>query len=390
MKTYIMVFGSVALLIIFASISMASNSLISGSLKYNKINIPSLSSVNNEGMALLPVVTNSYQFKTLAHNTKYYINANYSFGGESKNGTQIMETIIFFSPDNSSYIVTDIYTSNDVIKNMYLNKMVRNVSFTGSGVQSPDWSGWVAQYCTNNNIIYCGGTGPVGNSYGNVQIPSTISAPSGAGAGCCVFGEWTGVSTDIYGDNLTQGGIAWAGDNQNPSTLFNSNSSGGFTFFVERLEPRSNFLLFLTPPSWFTGKGQTVTLETKLSSANCGSGGDIWEEVWTNGTNSKYQSIGCDKTSSDYYSMFIFESPAGCLGASGCYTFGGNSYFQLPDFSTVSFTGNICGYSGGSCVGIDTNNNPVSANYIEHNSQDTSTSSISNGNSWTIGWLSSS
>ncbi|MCL5106426.1 MAG: hypothetical protein M1331_03470, partial [Candidatus Marsarchaeota archaeon] len=70
---------------------------------------------------------------------------------------------------------------------------------------------------------------------------------------------------------------------------------------------------------------------------------------------------------------------------SGCY----NGFYQIPEVSSMNFTGNICNNTG-VCRNINSNSDPIQDYYIQHNSQDTSTAPIaSGGNAWIEKWLSS-
>ena len=88
---------------------------------------------------------------------------------------------------------------------------------------------------------------------------------------------------------------------------------------------------------------------------------------------------------------YIFEAPTGC-GTNGTYYYNGEYFCQIPDFSYSSgglgYTGHICNY-GLTCRGIDTNADAVTGYYIDQGAQDTTTSSISSGTSWTETWDSS-
>ncbi len=341
--------------------------------------MPTPATIINIGSSLAPRVMQLSQFKTLAKGVAYHINSYASFGYTWGPNVTSIERIIFFSPDNNSYIVTDIYTSNDVVQDIYfINATKLGIS---ASVYSDNWGGYQAQYCSGTFLGICTGVSSVGKAYGNIQISSSISAPSGATSSCCLIGEWTGVASSENGTkNLTQGGIFVKFDN-----LGYWSWGTPWAFFTEYF-PTQTTAHVIQPPSWFTGLGQTVSMTTEPL-ANCPNGTDNWYEVWSSGGSSTSQGIGCRSTSSITWSEYELESPAGCSGRGGNY----NGFCQLPQFSSVGFTGNICPATSGTCRNINSNSNPILSQYIQHNNQDTSTSSISSGgNSWTESWLSSS
>lgn len=328
------------------------------------------------GETLAPVIEQSLQFKELSGGEAYHVDPTRSFGYTWGVGIPSTERIILYSADNLSYIVAEVYVSNYTIQDIYF--------VDGTKIQerfqtaSANYGGYYAEYCSSSLLGICLGESALSEVYGNIQIPSTISRPSSGckGVACAAFGEWTGVSINSGGTNLTQGGISWAGFNVTPP----SNNNNGFSLFVERLPGAATFF---TPPSGWTVQGNTINM-TSEPFANCANGGDLWYEVWKLGTSSTTQSIGCDSPSGNYYGWYIFEAPAGCSGT-GCYS----GYYQIPQVSSMGFTGNIC--NSATCRNINSNSDPIQGYYIQHNSQDTSTGTIaSGGNSWTESWLSSS
>jgi hypothetical protein len=342
--------------------------------------MPTPATITNMGSSLAPIIMQSSQFKALAKGIPYHINQYSSFGYTWGPNFSSTERIIFFSLDNNSYIVTDIYTSNDIVQDIYFVNATK-LNIYASSANSDNWGGYQAQYCSGTFLGICTWISSVGKTYGNIQIPSSMSAPSGASSSCCAVAEWTGVASNENGTkNLTQGGIIAKFDN-----LKYWNWSTPWAFFTEYF-PTQNTIHVIKPPSWFTGLGQTVNM-TIEPLANCPNGTNDWYEVWSSGGSSTSQGIGCRSTSSMIWSEYELESPGSCSGTGGNY----NGYCQLPQFSSVEFTGNICPATSGTCRNINSNSNPIFSQYIEHNNQDTSTSSISSGgNSWTEGWLSSS
>lgn len=341
------------------------------------VGFPGVSNIISFGNAVAPVVMESQQFQKVANGVVYHTDQYSSFGYTWGPGINSTERIIFFSPDNSSYIVSDIYVSNKTIQDIYfINRTKVHVSFPGA---SSNYGGYYSEYCSGTFFGTCTGESTLSEVYGNIQIPGTISKPSTgcSTSACAVFGSWTGVSVDGSGANLTQGGISWFGFNVTPP----SNNRNGFSLFVQRLP---NSPTFITPPSGWILSGNTVNMTTEPM-ANCANTGDDWYQFWKLGGSSTSQAIGCDSPTNIYYGWYIFESPAGCSG-SGCYS----GLYQIPEVSSMSFTGNICN-NVGTCRNINSNSDPIQGYYIQHNSQDTSTGTISSGgNSWTESWLSSS
>jgi hypothetical protein len=137
--------------------------------------------------------------------------------------------------------------------------------------------------------------------------------------------------------------------------------------------------------------GDDLSLKT-TPNANCGTGYDEWYEFWTYSSSSTSQSIACLHPMTMNWAEFILEAPPGYCGTSGTYSSGGNYYCQLPEFnesgSALGFTGNLCN-NGGTCRGLDTNTDNVVGYYIYQGTQDTTTSAISGGTSWTETWDSS-
>ena len=347
--------------------------------------------VNAIGEALIPMIQGTSQFEQLSKGTTYKVTSQsfgYSWGPK---GTH--ERVILFSPDNTSYIVAEVALpeqlsnvsdnfstalSTDIsksqIQNMYL-VMNNHISF---GTSSGAYGGYGANFGLFGSTL--------SEAYGNIQVPSKISKPSTGCSdnACAVFGEWTGVSIGSGGANLTQGGVAWFGFNVTPP----SNSVKGWSLFVERIPSSgSGTAVLFKPPSGFVPQGNTIAMKTEPI-ANCLNGGDQWWQYWTIGSTGTSQEIGCDPNNLAQ-GWFIFESPGPCSGR-GCFDSSQFGYvYQIPEFSSVSFTGNICN-NVGTCSNINSDTNGVY--YIQHNSQDTSTSSISGGSSgsWTESWLSSS
>ncbi len=376
------------------------NTIINNSSSAHTFNLPAgmptPTNLTKMGDTLVPFIMQTARFKKLSNGAQYHVNPYSSFGYTWGPGIKSTESITLFSPDNSSYIVTDIYVSNNTgtsnaaiysgslvsnktIKDMYFVNATK-INVSASIVHSDNWGGYQEQYCSGSFFGVCTGTSSIGKVYGNIQIPSTIAAPSGATSSCCLLGEWTGVASSANGTlNLTQGGIFVKFDN-----LGYWNWSTPWAFFTEYFPTQTHAIIY-QPPSWFTGSGQTVNMTTEPL-ANCPNGTNNWYEIWSSGGSSTSKGIGCRSTSSITWAESELESPGGCSGRNGNY----NGFCQLPQFSNVGFTGNICPAISGTCRNINSNYDPIIGQYIQHNSQDTSTSSISSGgNSWTESWLSS-
>lgn len=343
-------------------------------------NYKDITNLSDMGTVLAPEIMQTARFKELANGNVYHINPYSSFGYTWGPGMPSSERIIFFAPNNASYIIVDLYVSNSTIHDMYYTSR-SNVSF-GSSV-SNNWGGYGAKYCNSGSP--CNSNSSLTQVYGNVTVPSTLTGPLSATHACCVFGEWTGITGGPGSGNFVQGGIVWGGYNQT-SAVKNANTNG-FALFVQQPPNSATFIL---PPSWMNGvQGQTIALST-LANGNCATGGLLWVQEWKEGSSSTSQYMGCSG-GNDYYGWYIFESPAGCNG-SGCYNFTDNgktvSVFQLPEFSGSAFTGYLCG-SSFSCRPINSNNDPVGQFFLYHRSEDVVPSTISGANSWIDAWISS-
>jgi hypothetical protein len=181
---------------------------------------------------------------------------------------------------------------------------------------------------------------------------------------------------------MVQGGYAWAGFQL--SALPDANStSKGYAFWVENIYA-SQAPNYIYPPSGFNGvAGKTITLTTQ-EYALCSTSPIKWEweEIWQLSSAKMSQDIGCIPNQIYYWGYYILESPALTQCANGY-----DGLCQLPDFGSVSFTGNIC-YNSSNCIYINLSSNPgLLGYYIVHNTQDTTTGGIStNGNQWTETW----
>lgn len=148
----------------------------------------------------------------------------------------------------------------------------------------------------------------------------------------------------------------------------------------------------VSPPSWITGPGQTITMST-LITGNCLPYGDQWSEEWSIGSNYKTQYIACRTVGTLKYGWYIFESPQDNTDCTAGYYYKPKYLCQIPKFSqngnAVDFTGNICDVTA-TCENININSNPIQAYYIDQSTQNTNTGTIAaSGNSWTEGWVSS-
>jgi hypothetical protein len=350
---------------------------------------PSFSTLSSVGNSLVSVITKSVQFRAISHGQEYHIEPYSSFGYSWGPGIPSTERVILFSADGSTSIVSEVSIATKQVQSISLINDTQTRAFYSTQLSYADYSGYSAQFWQCQYIIFSCSTTSILGVYGNIQIPSTISSPTGATAACCQFAEWTGVSSTASGNNLVQGGIAWTGDNQ--GSLPQSNSEG-FSLFTEYVPSGSNTGTgpqFFPPPSWMDGvQGQTILMTTKPD-ANCSSkgvqsGNVVWVQFWQDGSMSTAQSIQCLSPSTENYGWYIFETP----NQSSCTSGGFRGYCEIPKFSTISFTGNICNQA--TCRNINSNSDPIQGYYIGHNSVDTATSSIpSGGNSWTETWLSS-
>jgi len=351
---------------------------------------PGGNAVLSTGNSMVQGIETSAQFENLANGLTYHVDQEKSFGYSWGANIASTERILFYSPNGSGQIEADVYVVNDTIQHLYYANLTgfQEVTF-GS---SPNWSGYQAQYCGGTVLGVCTGYSKLSEAYGNIQVPNHLDdpAPSGDTGGCCAFAEWTGVANSSGGGSyLTQGGIAWAGDHWSVPDA----NSNGYSLFTEEVTSSSCGSpcapSYLSPPSWMSGvSGQDITMETGVN-ANCGSNGDGWYQFWTLGSDNTSQSIACLATLSMNYGAYIFEAPASICGSSGTYNSGGFHFCQIPEFndsgSALTYTGNICNH-GGTCRGINTNTDAVTGYYIYQGTQDTTTSSISGGTSWTETW----
>jgi len=292
-------------------------------------------------------------------------------------------TVTLFSSNRDAYITADVSNVTGAITGMSFTNLTSTWYRATSCNSSCNWSGYAAQDCESEFLGICTEHYNVAEANGNVQAASSLTAPKTKDECCAIF-EWTGVGNSSSGAGLLQGGYAWAGFQL--SNLSDSNTHTGYAFFVENFGAGQN-AIFIKPPAGFDGvKGQTITLTTEAY-AICSVSPikEDWEEIWQLGSSVYHQQIeGCIQSVS--WGYYILESPisSACTGG-----FGGD-ICQLPDFGTVSFTGNIC-YNSSSpsyCIDINSNSNPGLAGwYITHETQDTTTGGIpANGNQWSETW----
>ncbi len=347
---------------------------------------------------MVPLIEGSAQFKELADGLQYHVDPYSSFGYTWGATSSPIETVVLYSLGGNSAIVANVYHDNNSIQSLYFENNLKSGFNMTNGKASANYGGYSAQYCTYEIFGVCTSTTNVVEAYGNVQVPNTISTSLGASkdGACCAFAEWTGVANNTNSNPtafLTQGGILWAGGYLTPPSVANSYN---MSLFVESLGPGGSFTP-LSPPSWITGPGQTITMTTTITgNAQCGTNGpagDQWSEEWTVGSNYKTQYIACREVGSMTYGWYIFESPANNSQCTSGYYDSGSYLCQIPKFSqsgsAISFTGNICDPSG-PCENININSNPIQAYYVDQSTQNTNTGTIAaSGNAWTEGWISS-
>jgi hypothetical protein len=344
--------------------------------------------VQSLGNSFVSLIENSAQFIALSNDVTFHVEPYSSFGYTWGSGIAPTVRVILYSPDSSAYIVSEVFQQNSTIEKMYFV----NETTIGDVLSNPtdNYGGYSSQYCKGNIGSWCdSGYAGVFEAYGNIQVPNDGAVPpSGEDSSCCKFAEWTGVTNSSSGAWLTQGGVFWSGFHQFAPSNSNSNNVTMVTeVFKDYTGQGANFI---SPPSWMTGFGQTITMETDVS-GNCGTNGDEWTQYWVIGSDNTSQNLTCLTVASMTYGWYIFESVENDLTCTGGYQ---DIYYycQIPKFSyngnPVSFTGNIC--SNTNCEGINSNaGNNVVGYYIDQTTQDTSTSSISSGNAWTEGWVSS-
>lgn len=243
---------------------------------------PGGSTVLAIGNSMVKGLESSAQFQALSGGLAYYVNPYQSFGYTWGANIAPTERIIFFSSDGSAQIEADVYVGNATVQSMTYSSTSDdgNVRYGGS----PNYGGYLAQYCGGTILGVCTGYSKIGEVYGTVQVPDSATDPSGDYTnGCCQFAEWTGVMNGSIGapTYLTQGGIGWAGGHFSLPDM----NSYNYSFFVEEVTSSSCGSpcnpTFFSPPSGFSGvSGDNIQLKTYID-ANCGSGGDGWFEVWT-------------------------------------------------------------------------------------------------------------
>lgn len=329
-------------------------------------------------MAIL--VQSSQEYKLLSHGITFHADPYASYGFSAGPFEQDdYEIITLFSSNHEAYIRADVNNATNTIMDMSFTNLTSTAQEFSS---SNNWSGYSAPDCASSFFGSCYNFNAIIEAYGNIQAPNALSAPQ-TQQKCCSFGEWTGVGSNNGGQSMEQGGYGWAGFQLNPLPHANTY---GYSLWVE--DVYDNYPPnYISPPTWMNGvSGQTITLTTEINSL-CSTNPimNIWFEIWQLGSSSMEQEIGCIPNSvGHYWAYFILESPAlpQCSG-------GWNNLCQLPQFNTVSLTGNVCS-AYNNCEYINSNNNAGLVGwYIVHNTQDTSTSGIpSNGNQWYESWVS--
>ena len=369
-----------------------------GSLQIQNQNLPSgypgAKYVNAIGNSLIPFIRESSIFKQLAAGTDYRVQDS-SFGYTWGVGITPTERVILYSPDGRSYIVNEIDPSNHMIKNIYKGYSPQTAVLTNINSE-PNYGGFNAYYCSGTGWFFgtfCNGQSSNIAAQGNIQIPNTISEPTGDDA-CCQFAEWTGVSDSgsQSGQNanvLIQGGVTWCGSWSCGLTSMPS----GFNLVTEKTSATGTGEVgptYFTPPSWMNGvSGQTIKMTTQIVTDYCAPGGAVsylWDQFWQIGSSSTSQTIYCDNLTqyAITYGWYIFESPGDCGTLPGSY----DGYCEIPQFSyngnPLAFSGYICGQYNDCPRPINTNYDQVNGYYIQHRNVDTGTSQIgSDGASWT-------
>ena len=340
------------------------------------LGLPNYTSLVTRGEFLVSIVQSSQQYKSLSQANTFYVDPHASFGFSAGPVKQDdYEIITLFSPNHETYIQAEVNNTTNAIIDMSFTNLTSTAREFSS---SSNWSGYSAPDCANSLFGYCFNFYTVVEAYGDIQAPNSLSAPKTEQA-CCSFAEWTGAGNDDGGTGMVQGGYAWAGFQLRALPHANSN---GYALWVEDIYD-SYPPTYISPPSWMNGvSGETVTLETGALSA-CKPTSSEWFEIWQLGSSSMEQVIACVPYNAYTWGYYMLESPA----LPQCSATGWNGLCQLPEFNTVSFTGNVCGLTSG-CEYINSNNNAGLVGwYIVHNTQDTTTGGIpSNGNQWYESW----
>lgn len=340
--------------------------------------LPSYASLVTQGNNFASLIQSSPEYKSLANGAAFYIDPHSSYGFSAGPAKQDdYEIITFFSFNRESYITADVNNETAAIMDISLTNLNSTAVIFSS---SNNWSGYAAPDCAGSLFGSCYSFNSVFKAYGDIQAPSSVSAPATENK-CCSFAEWTGIGEDSSGTGMSQGGWVYSGFQL--SALPHANSEG-YTLFVEDIYD-GHAPAYYAPPSWMNGvAGQTITLTTE-SNTLCSFNPIMneWFEIWQLGSSSMEQEISCISNGVAHtWGYYILESPAlsQCSG-------GWNNFCQLPNFGTLDFTRNIC-TSLSSCEDINSNNNTGLVGYfITHNTQDTTTSGIpANGNSWTETW----
>jgi hypothetical protein len=373
----VLLVSSILVVVELPALSVAVNAQPPSTASATTSALPSVANLVTRGNAFVTLVEQSAQFKSLAHGVSFYVDPYSSYGFSSGPVAQddyVMITL--FSSNREAIISANVNNVTGAITYMSFSNLT---SIVPKDASSYNWSGYAAPDCESSLFGWCYNFNPVSEAYGNVQAPSSLTAPKTEQA-CCAVSEWTGIGNTASGTGMSQGGFEWQGF-QLPSL---PNSINGWALFVEDLYDNTPQIPLL-PPLWMNGvAGQTITLKTQALTV-CGISPleNEWWEIWQMGSSSVQHQIACvPNTYAYYWGYYILESPFG----GPCAAAGWNEYCQLPDFSpTLTFTGNIC---SGSCEYINSNNNAgLAGSYIVHNTQDTTTGGIpANGNQWSESW----
>ena len=332
---------------------------------------PDGNTIKSTGENLIPLIMRSTQFRSLAQGMAYHEKPYSSFGFTSGPDIPTTERVILFSPDESSYIITEVEVPSNQIQTMYfVNSSQVNFRFAN---HSDLFAGWRVLFCTGTWFGSCVSTGTAVIAIDSQVVPSSETLPAGANSACCAFGEWDGASNDdSFSYGAVQGGVAWSGMNL---PQFQNALSDGYVMWTEYLPAQP---MYIAPPSWM-GNMYGLTINLTMEPYDSCSPGNLWyAQVWNVGNNYSTQFIKCDNVV-EQYAWYVFESPP----SASCQNGGYYNYCQIPSFPTIGINGQICLANGQqNCRNINSYSDPIQGYYIQHHSVDATVSDIPGGSGY--------
>jgi hypothetical protein len=270
------------------------------------------------------------------------------YGYGTDNGV-VDEVTLSFQTTNTTSILAQYYLNGTVLP--IKEPAHGEESYGGTSLSLANWAGYQVHNCNYDLFGYCGvsgsGYGPYDANYISFTNPSSFSnGPSNEQTvSSWQFAIWTGGGNGeaTNGTNPTwflQGGEAFWGNNQ--ATYSPCSTSYDACFFVQ--DGVTGTPSYFTPSVSPYGTSMTINYE---ANANCLNGDDMYETYITYSTYTAHQDIGCIPHSQNTYSYMIMEAPT----SSHCSHLA--SLCQIPEFSSVSFTGALT--IGSSSKSLDAN-----------------------------------